>query len=45
MIQGRGPMGTLCVMKENIGGGVPNGKKFKAARQAVHLAGCIPSTY
>ena len=40
------PMGTtLRDVVENIGGGVPNGKKFKAAQTGSPSGGCIPSTY
>lgn len=40
------PMGTtLRDVVENIGGGVPNGKKFKAAQTGGPSGGCIPSTY
>lgn len=40
------PMGTtLRDIVENIGGGVPNGKKFKAAQTGGPSGGCIPSTY
>lgn len=39
------PMGTtLRDVVENIGGGVPNGKKFKAAQTGGPSGGCIPST-
>ena len=37
------PMGTtLREIIENIGGGVPNGKKFKAAQTGGPSGGCIP---
>ena len=37
------PMGTtLREVVEEIGGGVPNGKKFKAAQTGGHSGGCIP---
>ena len=37
------PMGTtLREVVENIGGGVPNGKKFKAAQTGGPSGGCIP---
>ena len=40
------PMGTtLRDVVENIGGGVPHGKKFKAAQTGGPSGGCIPSTY
>ncbi|WP_456078627.1 NADH-ubiquinone oxidoreductase-F iron-sulfur binding region domain-containing protein [Mogibacterium diversum] len=40
------PMGTtLRDVVENIGGGVPNGKKFKAAQTGGPSGGCIPGTY
>ncbi len=40
------PMGTtLRDVVENIGGGVPSGKKFKAAQTGGPSGGCIPSTY
>ena len=40
------PMGTtLRDVVENIGGGVPNGKKFKAAQTGGPSGGGIPSTY
>lgn len=40
------PMGTtLRDVVENIGGGVPNGKKFKVAQTGGPSGGCIPSTY
>ena len=40
------PMGTtLRDVVENIGGGVPNGKKVKAAPTGGPSGGCIPSTY
>ena len=38
------PMGTpLRTIIENIGGGVPNGKKFKAAQTGGPSGGCIPA--
>jgi NADP-reducing hydrogenase subunit HndC len=40
------PMGTtLREVIEDIGGGVPNGKKFKAAQTGGPSGGCIPHTY
>ena len=40
------PMGTtLREVIEDIGGGVPNGKKFKAAQTVGPSGGCIPYTY
>lgn len=40
------PMGTtLRNVVENIGGGVPGGKKFKAAQTGGPSGGCIPNTY
>jgi NADP-reducing hydrogenase subunit HndC len=40
------PMGmTLREVIEEIGGGVPNGKKFKAAQTGGPSGGCIPHTY
>lgn len=40
------PMGTtLREVIEDIGGGVPNGKKFKAAQTGGPSGGCIPYTY
>lgn len=40
------PMGTtLREIIEDIGGGVPNGKKFKAAQTGGPSGGCIPGTY
>lgn len=40
------PMGTtLREVVENIGGGVPEGKTFKAAQTGGPSGGCIPSTY
>ena len=39
------PMGTtLREIVEEIGGGVPNGKKFKAAQSGGPSGGCIPDT-
>ncbi len=39
------PMGTtLREIIENIGGGVPNGKKFKAAQTGGPSGGCIPAS-
>ena len=40
------PMGTpLRTIIENIGGGVPNGKKFKAAQTGGPSGGCIPASH
>ena len=40
------PMGTtLRQIIEDIGGGVPNGKKFKAAQTGGPSGGCIPSKF
>ena len=40
------PMGTtLRTVIDDIGGGVPNGKKFKAAQTGGPSGGCIPSEY
>ena len=40
------PMGiTLRTIVEEIGGGIPNGKKFKAAQTGGPSGGCIPSEY
>lgn len=40
------PMGTtLREVVEDIGGGVPNGKKFKAAQTGGPSGGCIPTKY
>ena len=40
------PMGaTLRHVVEDIGGGVPNGKKFKAAQTGGPSGGCIPADY
>jgi len=40
------PMGTpLRTIIEDIGGGVPNGKKFKAAQTGGPSGGCIPAQY
>ena len=40
------PMGTtLKTIVYDIGGGLPNGKKFKAAQTGGPSGGCIPSTY
>lgn len=36
---------TLRNVVENIGGGVPGGKKFKAAQTGGPSGGCIPNTY
>ncbi len=39
------PMGTpLREVIENIGGGIPNGKKFKAAQTGGPSGGCIPAS-
>ena len=39
------PMGTtLRTVIEEIGGGIPNGKKFKAAQTGGPSGGCIPAT-
>lgn len=39
------PMGTpLREVVEDIGGGIPNGKKFKAAQTGGPSGGCIPSS-
>ncbi len=39
------PMGTtLREIVEEIGGGIPNGKRFKAAQTGGPSGGCIPST-
>ena len=39
------PMGTtLREIVEDIGGGIPNGKKFKAAQTGGPSGGCIPAT-
>ena len=39
------PMGTtLREVVENIGGGVPNGKRFKAAQTGGPSGGCIPAS-
>lgn len=39
------PMGTpLREIVENIGGGIPNGKKFKAAQTGGPSGGCIPAS-
>ncbi len=39
------PMGTtLREIVEDIGGGIPNGKKFKAAQTGGHSGGCIPAS-
>lgn len=39
------PMGTpLREIIENIGGGIPNGKKFKAAQTGGPSGGCIPAS-
>ncbi len=40
------PMGTtLRTIVEEIGGGIPNGKKFKAAQTGGPSGGCIPEEY
>ena len=40
------PMGTtLREVVEDIGGGIPNGKKFKAAQTGGPSGGCIPATH
>ncbi len=40
------PMGTtLRTVLEDIGGGIPNGKKFKAAQTGGPSGGCIPEQY
>ncbi|MBO5318266.1 MAG: NADH-quinone oxidoreductase subunit NuoF [Ruminococcus sp.] len=40
------PMGTtLRTVIEEIGGGIPNGKKFKAAQTGGPSGGCIPSEH
>ena len=40
------PMGTtLREVIENIGGGIPNGKKFKAAQTGGPSGGCIPAEH
>lgn len=40
------PMGTpLSTVIEEIGGGVPNGKKFKAAQTGGPSGGCIPASH
>ncbi len=40
------PMGTtLRTVIEDIGGGIPNGKKFKAAQTGGPSGGCIPPEY
>lgn len=40
------PMGTtLRQVIEDVGGGVPNGKKFKAAQTGGPSGGCIPEEY
>ncbi len=40
------PMGTtLREVIEDIGGGIPNGKKFKAAQTGGPSGGCIPDKY
>jgi NADH-quinone oxidoreductase subunit F/NADP-reducing hydrogenase subunit HndC len=40
------PMGTtLREVVEEIGGGIPNGKKFKAAQTGGPSGGCIPAKY
>ena len=39
------PMGTpLCKVIEDIGGGIPHGKKFKAAQTGGPSGGCIPAS-
>jgi NADH-quinone oxidoreductase subunit F/NADP-reducing hydrogenase subunit HndC len=43
---GEVPMGTtLREVVEEIGGGIPNGKKFKAAQTGGPSGGCIPAKY
>ena len=40
------PMGTtLREIVEEIGGGIPNGKKFKAAQTGGPSGGCIPACH
>ncbi len=40
------PMGTtLRTIVDEIGGGIPNGKKFKAAQTGGPSGGCIPAKY
>ncbi len=40
------PMGTtLRTIVEDIGGGIPNGKKFKAAQTGGPSGGCIPASH
>lgn len=40
------PMGTtLSTIINDIGGGIPNGKKFKAAQTGGPSGGCIPAKY
>lgn len=40
------PMGTpLRTIIEDIGGGIPNGKKFKAVQTGGPSGGCIPASY
>ncbi|MDR2047503.1 MAG: NADH-quinone oxidoreductase subunit NuoF [Clostridiales bacterium] len=40
------PMGTtLRTIIEDIGGGIPNGKKFKAAQTGGPSGGCIPASH
>ena len=40
------PMGTtLRTIIEDIGGGIPNGKKFKAAQTGGPSGGCIPAEH
>ncbi len=40
------PMGTtLRTVVEDIGGGIPNGKKFKAAQTGGPSGGCIPASH
>lgn len=40
------PMGTtLRIVIEDIGGGIPNGKKFKAAQTGGPSGGCIPAEH
>lgn len=40
------PMGTtLREIVEEVGGGIPNGKKFKAAQTGGPSGGCIPATH
>ncbi|MDE7162490.1 MAG: NADH-quinone oxidoreductase subunit NuoF [Clostridia bacterium] len=40
------PMGTkLSTIIDEVGGGIPNGKKFKAAQTGGPSGGCIPAKY